>query len=179
VPRLIDGLEITTAANIDPHRIGVSGCSRNGKGSFIVGALNERIALTIPQESGSGGAACWRISDDEKAAGKNIQTAGEIIGENFWFGSPFDTYAKVTNALPLDHHMLAELVYPHGLFVIENDIDWLGPISTTACQEIGQIIYGALGTPRNFGISLVGGHSHCAFPSSQTTDLDIYYAFFD
>lgn len=178
VSRLIDALESTTGHNIDPTRLGVSGCSRNGKGAFIVGALDQRIALTIPQESGSGGAACWRISDDEKAAGKNIQTAGEIIGENAWFGTPFNTYAKATNTLPLDHHMLAALVYPRGLFVIENDIDWLGPVSTTACQEIGQMIYSANGLPGNFGFSLVGGHSHCAFPSAQTTDLDTYITHF-
>jgi len=178
VSRLIDALESTTGHNIDPTRLGVSGCSRNGKGAFIVGALDQRIALTIPQESGSGGAACWRISDDEKTAGKNIQTAGEIVGENAWFGTPFNTYAKATSTLPLDHHMLAGLVYPRGLFVIENDIDWLGPVSTTACQEIGQTIYGALGVPGNFGFSLVGGHSHCAFPSAETTDLDTYITHF-
>jgi hypothetical protein len=178
VSRLIDALETTTGHNIDPKRLGVTGCSRNGKGAFIVGALDDRIALTIPEESGSGGAACWRISDDEKAAGKNIQTAGEIIGENAWFGTPFNTYAKATSTLPVDHHWLAALVYPRGLFVIENDIDWLGPVSTTACQEIGQLVYKANGLPQNFGFSLVGGHSHCAFPSSQTADLDSYITHF-
>lgn len=62
--RVIDALEATTATNkINLARIGVSGCSRNGKGAFVVGAFEPRIALTIPQESGSGGAACWRVSD--------------------------------------------------------------------------------------------------------------------
>jgi hypothetical protein len=55
---IIDALETTPSANIDPTRICVSGCSRNGKGAFIVSALDDRIALTIPQESRSGGAAC-------------------------------------------------------------------------------------------------------------------------
>jgi hypothetical protein len=56
VSRLIDVIEMTPAANIDPKRLGVTGCSRNGKGALVVGAFDERIALTIPQESGSGGA---------------------------------------------------------------------------------------------------------------------------
>jgi hypothetical protein len=171
VSRLIDALEMTPSANIDPTKLGVSGCSRNGKGAFIVGALEPRIALTIPQESGSGGAACWRISDAQKAAGKNIQTASEIIGENSWFSPNFNAYATKTSTLPVDHHMLAGLIVPRGLFVIENDIDWLGPVSTTGCQQVGQMIYNAMGVPDNFGFSLVGGHSHCQFPSAQASDL--------
>lgn len=171
VSRLIDALELTPAANIDTTKLGVSGCSRNGKGAFIVGALEPRIALTIPQESGSGGAACWRISDAQKSAGKNIQTAGEIVGENAWFSPNFNSYATKTSDLPVDHHLLAGLIVPRGLFVIENDIDWLGPVSTTGCMQVGQMIYKAFGVPEAFGFSLVGGHSHCAFPSSQASDL--------
>lgn len=140
----------------------------------VAGAFDDRIALTLPQESGSGGAACWRISDTEENNGKNIQTAHEIIGENCWFSSRFDTYARNTGSLPHDHHELAALVYPRGLFVLENDIDWLGPVSTTGCMEIGQLIYNALGSNDGFGFSLVGGHSHCSFPSSQQNDLTAF-----
>lgn len=58
VDRLVDALEqVNATSGIDTTRLGVTGCSRNGKGAFIVGALVKRIALTIPQESGSGGAA--------------------------------------------------------------------------------------------------------------------------
>lgn len=58
VDRLIDALEqVNATSGIDTTHLGVTGCSRNGKGAFIVGALVKRIALTIPQESGSGGAA--------------------------------------------------------------------------------------------------------------------------
>ena len=63
VSRLIDALEKTPAANIDPARLGVTGCSRNGKGALAAGAFDERIKLTIPQESGSGGSGTWRVSD--------------------------------------------------------------------------------------------------------------------
>jgi hypothetical protein len=175
VSRLIDALQATASTNkIDTTRLGVTGCSRNGKGAFVIGALDSRIALTIPQESGSGGAACWRISDSQKAAGANIQTASEIVGENVWFSTSFNQYSTNTGVLPYDHHMLAGLVQPRGLFVIENDIDWLGPVSTTACMEIGQLIYKAAGTPDAMGFSLVGGHAHCAFPSAQQTQLNAF-----
>ena len=61
VSRIIDALEKTPEANIDPSRIAVTGCSRNGKGALLAGALDERIVLTIPQESGAGGSASWRV----------------------------------------------------------------------------------------------------------------------
>jgi hypothetical protein len=179
VDRLIDALEqVNATSGIDTTRLGVTGCSRNGKGAFIVGALVKRIALTLPQESGSGGAACWRISDSEHNAGKNIQTAGEIVGENVWFSKNFNAYSKSTSTVPEDHHMLAALVAPRGLFVIENDIDWLGPVSTTGCMKAGRLIYKAVGAPNNMGFSLVGGHSHCQFPSSQQTDLSTFINYF-
>src|SRR6185436_11181521 len=68
VSRIIDALEATPAANIDPKRIAVSGCSRNGKGALVIGAFDERIRLTVVQESGAGGSASWRISQAQMDA---------------------------------------------------------------------------------------------------------------
>jgi len=179
IDRLIDALEqVGASSGIDTKRLGVTGCSRNGKGAFIAGALVSRIALTIPQESGSGGAACWRISDQQKSSGKNIQTANQIIGENVWFSKNFDPYTKSATTIPADHHMLAALIVPRGLISFENDIDWLGPVSTTACMKAGRLIYKAYGVPNNMGFSLVGGHSHCQFPSSQQPELTQYINYF-
>ncbi len=85
VSRVIDVLENTPTLKLDLTKLAVTGCSRNGKGALVVGAFEPRIALTIPQESGSGGAGCWRISDAMLAAGTTTQTASEIVGENVWF----------------------------------------------------------------------------------------------
>ncbi|KAI1174844.1 hypothetical protein F4777DRAFT_368077 [Nemania sp. FL0916] len=180
VDRVIDGLEQvgSAATGIDTTRLGTTGCSRNGKGAFVVGALVNRIALTLPQESGSGGAACWRISDSEEGKGKNIQTAHQIVTENVWFSTRMNTYVRATSTMPADHHMLAALVAPRGLFVAENDIDWLGPVSTTGCMKAGRLAYKGAGVPNNMGFSLVGGHNHCQFPSSQQADLTSYINYF-
>ncbi|KAF5389339.1 hypothetical protein D9757_003505 [Collybiopsis confluens] len=69
VSRIIDILEETPSAQINTQRIGVTGCSRDGKGALMAGAFEERIALTIPQESGSGGDAGWRLSLFEQNSG--------------------------------------------------------------------------------------------------------------
>lgn len=175
VSRLIDVLETQgTAARINVKKLGASGCSRNGKGAFIVGALEPRIALTIPQESGAGGAACWRISDDVFASGGNIQTAHQIITENVWFSTNFNPFVNSIPTIPIDHHMLAGLVAPRGLYVVENNIDWLGPKSTTGCMKTGQMIYKALGVADNMGFSETSEHGHCSFPSSQQAELDAF-----
>ncbi|KAF8152201.1 hypothetical protein B0H34DRAFT_724252, partial [Crassisporium funariophilum] len=177
VSRVIDALEITTGHNINLQRLGVTGCSRNGKGAFIAGAFEQRIALTIAQESGSGGAGCWRVSDDMLTAGINTQTASEIVQENVWFSPNFNAFSSPTlvRTLPFDHHMLAALVAPRGLLVIENpDNDWLGPESTWGCQKTGTKIYQALGVADSMGVSQVGGHNHCAFPTSQQADLNAF-----
>ncbi|KAK4121934.1 carbohydrate esterase family 15 protein [Parathielavia appendiculata] len=180
VDRLIDGLELVGAASsgIDTKRLGVTGCSRNGKGAFVTGAFVNRIALTIPQESGAGGAACWRISDQQKSQGANIQTAQQIVGENPWFSKNFDPYVRSITTIPQDHHFLAAMIVPRGLAVFENNIDWLGPVSTTGCMKAGRAIYKSYGVPNNMGFSLIGGHNHCQFPSGQNSELTSYINYF-
>ena len=130
VSRLIDALEKTPAANIDPTRLGVTGCSRNGKGALTVGAFDERIKLTIPQESGSGGSGSWRVSDWMASQGQETQTLSQIVGENVWFRANFNQFSSAATKLPFDHHSIIGLVAPRAILIIENDILWLGPQSS-------------------------------------------------
>lgn len=175
VNRIVDALEITAGANINPSRLGVTGCSRNGKGAIVAGAFEPRIALTIPQESGSGGSACWRLSDSMKSAGKNVQTASQIITENVWFSKSFEPYVNSVSRLPVDHHMLAALVAPRGLFIIENTSqEWLGNESCFGCMKAAHKVWEALGVPDSMGVSQIGGHNHCQFPSSQQSELTAF-----
>ncbi|SPO02101.1 related to 4-O-methyl-glucuronoyl methylesterase [Cephalotrichum gorgonifer] len=180
VGRIVDALEQLgpEATGIDPTRLAVTGCSRNGKGAFIAGALEPRIALTIPQESGSGGAACWRIADDEKAKGANIQHAGQIVGENVWFSPRFNSWTSKISQDPVDHEALVALIAPRGLYIPENNIDWLGPVAITGCMQASQAIYKALGVPTHMGFSLTGGHNHCQFPGSQQSQIAQYWSYF-
>lgn len=175
VSRLIDALEQTPNANIDASRLGVTGCSRNGKGALIAGALDERILLTIPQESGSGGAAAWRVSDAQKNAGQNVQTLSQIVTENVWFRESFSQFSNTASRLPFDHHEVMGLVAPRALLVIENtDQEWLGNVSTYTAAIASREIWKALNITDHMGVSQVGGHSHCQFPSSQQSYVDAF-----
>lgn len=169
VSRIIDALELTRAqTSIDPARIGVTGCSRNGKGAMVAGALEPRIALTLPEESGAGGSGCWRIATWQKNRGENVQESKQIITENVWFSTNFNSQVNNVNALPFDHHMLAGLIAPRALYVMENtDMEWLGKVSTYGCMGIARKQWEALGALDSFGYSQVGGNSHCSFPTSQ------------
>ncbi|KAL6874339.1 4-O-methyl-glucuronoyl methylesterase [Trichoderma longibrachiatum] len=174
VSRVIDALELVPGARIDTTRIGVTGCSRNGKGAMVAGAFENRIVLTLPQESGAGGSACWRISDYLKSQGANIQTASEIIGEDPWFSTTFNSYVNQVPVLPFDHHSLAALIAPRGLFVIDNNIDWLGPQSCFGCMTAAHMAWQALGASDHMGYSQIGAHGHCAFPSNQQSQLTAF-----
>ena len=174
VSRLIDALEKTPAANIDTTRLGVTGCSRNGKGALAVGAFDERIKLTIPQEPGSGGSGTWRVSNWMLSQGQSTQTLGQIVGENVWFRSNFSQFSSTVPKLPFDHHSIEGLVAPRALLVIENNILWLGPQSSWTGANAARRIWDALGISDRMGYSLTTEHGHCGFPSSQQAEVNAY-----
>ncbi|KAF2672305.1 hypothetical protein BT63DRAFT_370104 [Microthyrium microscopicum] len=174
VSRIIDVLEETPAAKIDPKRVAITGCSRNGKGALTIGALDDRIALVIPEESGSGGTACWRLCDAEGKSAK-VQTASQIVTENVWFSKKFDQYSKAVNTLPYDHHFLLGLVAPRGMITIDNaEPKWLGPMASWGCSNAARTIYDALGAQDNFGETLASSHPHCSFPAVQKPEVEAF-----
>jgi hypothetical protein len=168
--RLIDALEKTPAANIDPNRLGVTGCSSSGKGALVCGAFNQRIKLTIPEESGAGGAASWRVMVTE-----SCETMSGVIGLGL-FRDDFSQFVGYVNKLPFDQHMVASLCAPNALLFIENTTHyWLCVQSCWTTGNIAHKTWEALGIPDKMGFSGVGqGHAHCAFPASQQPDVDAY-----
>lgn len=175
VSRLIDALEKTPEARINAAKLGVTGCSRNGKGALIAGAFEQRIKLTVPQEPGAGGAASWRVSDAQKVAGKNVQTLAQIVGENVWFRSKFGQFGQASDKLPLDQHMIAALCAPRALLFLENtSMEWLSPASSWITANAAHKVWEALGIPDRMGFSQIGGHNHCALPDSQMPELRAY-----
>ncbi|KAL4932391.1 putative extracelular cellulose binding protein (Cip2) [Aspergillus undulatus] len=175
---LIDALElesVTDTVNIDPARLAVTGCSRNGKGALVAGAFDDRIALTIPQESGTGGSGCWRLADSEDGGSGSVQTARQIVTENVWFAKVFEAYVNDVESLPFDHHLLAGLIAPRALLSIDNvGYEWLGPWSSLGCMQSARKVWEALGVEDRMGYSLASNHAHCSFPQEQQGDLDVF-----
>jgi hypothetical protein len=179
--RIIDALEKLPEAGINVKRIGTTGCSYAGKGALAMGAFDERVALTMVQEGGSGGTALWRVSTAEAKAGQNIQEATEIVGEQNWEGADFKalfsgkgkTSAPVEKLLA-DQHFAVALCAPRAIIILENDIDWLGPVATYGGGVAGRTVYEALGIKDRCGVTVAANHGHCSFPTSQQAALTAF-----
>lgn len=168
VSRIIDGLELCKATlPIDLKHLAVTGCSYAGKMALFAGAFDERIALTIPQESGGGGVAAWRVSETIGAVEKLGSTS------NQWFSEGMFSFSGTNTAkLPMDHHELCAMVAPRALLIYGNpDYGWLadqaGHVSIIAAREVWK----KFGIEDRCGYTIMGGHSHCALPANQTPEL--------
>lgn len=144
--------------------------------ALFCGALDERIALTIPQESGGGGAPNWRYS-------YQIEPDGSVEGlaqtSHQWFSEGMFAFAGANTAkLPHDHHELMAMVAPRALFATGNPdgATWLSnPSCYISCKAV-QRVYETFGISDRFGYNIEGGKSHCLRTASLDADI---YAFLD
>jgi hypothetical protein len=158
VSRIIDVIEQSDGKTLRADGIGVTGCSRFGKGAFIVGVFDERIALTMPIESGSAGVPIWR-----GIPGEGAQTLSSAYGEQPWFGDAFSAFTSDPTKAPLDTHEVVALVAPRGLFIMDNPhIANLGPKSGSVAALGGAEVYKALGATDNITYwSDIADGGHC------------------
>jgi len=166
VSRLIDGMEIATRQSVDPlpidmKHLAVTGCSFAGKMALFAGAFDERIALTIAQESGGGGATSWRVSHEIEANG----TVEDVDDTNYdWFGGQMHQFAgDNVYKLPVDQHELMAMVAPRALLETGNtEFYWLSNGSNYVAARATQRIYDTLGIGDRCGFYIDGNHGHCA-----------------
>ncbi|WP_416968069.1 cellulose-binding protein [Streptomyces sp. 4F14] len=160
VSRIIDVVEQAGGSVLKADATGVTGCSRFGKGAFVAGAFDQRIALTMPIESGTAGVPIWRGIPGESGS----EPLTNAYNGQPWFGDAFSPYVGNPNALPVDTHEIVGMVAPRGLFVMDNPhIDWLGARSGSVGALGGAEVYKALGAGANISYwSDVQDGTHCA-----------------
>lgn len=165
--RLLDGLQLLgpEATKIDMRHIGVTGCSYAGKMALYCGAFDERIALTIAQEPGGGGAAAWRKSHESTEKVEDIDKT-----DYHWFlESQRDNFSgDSVYRLPYDQHELCAMVCPRALLLLGNpDYPWLSDPAMQASAEAAVKVWERFGIDDRMNWSIVGGHGHCQLPESQ------------
>lgn len=135
--RVVDFLQTQDA--VDHDKIAVVGHSRRGKTALLAAALDERIALCVPHQSGTGGMALSRDNDQE-----TVERINRVFPH--WFNGAFKQFNDNEYKLPFDQHLLAALIAPRLLFDTEGledkwanyDAAWRG------LQETGKV-YAFLG----------------------------------
>lgn len=177
VSRLIDGLQLAARAGalpIDTSRLAVTGCSYAGKMALFAGAFDERIALTIAQESGGGGAPAWRVSHGIEPDG-SVEKTDNTNGAWFMESMKARFRGDEVYRLPHDHHQLMALVAPRALLVTGNtDFVWLSNRSTYVTARAAQAVYETLGVGDRFGFYIDGGHGHCQIPEGQRPAVEAF-----
>jgi hypothetical protein len=119
IQRVVDYLR--TDDRVDPDGIGVIGHSRRGKTALLAGATDERIALVVPHQSGTGGTTLSRENDEETVASIN-----RVFPH--WFNDLFPAFGGREECLPLDQHFLVSLVAPRPLLDTQGARDhWINP----------------------------------------------------
>ncbi|MBK8808225.1 MAG: hypothetical protein IPO21_17005 [Bacteroidales bacterium] len=168
ISRLIDGLELVKdQINVDMKRIAVTGCSYAGKMALFGGALDERIALTIVQESGGGGISSWRLSQAfTTRTGTEVE---KIDNTNYsWFKTSMKTLKP--NTLPHDHHELIAMIAPRAVLILGNPYqEWLGDESGYKSTMAALEVWKAMKVEDRFGYDFASGHEHCQLATSQST----------
>ena len=167
VSRLIDGMELVAKdLPIDLKRLAITGCSFAGKMALFAAAFDERIALTIAQESGGGGAAAWRVSETLG----NVETLGRTSHE--WFMESLFQFSNDVPRLPYDHHELMAMVAPRALLILGNpDYEWLADESGYVSCKAAKKVWETFGIADRFGYSIVAGHPHCQLPDVQKPEV--------
>jgi len=100
---------------IDSQRVAVHGHSRLGKTSLWAGALDQRFAMVISNDSGCGGAALHK-----RKYGENLSQHFEWHEQNevpVWFITALKKYIFKEEDLPFDQHEVLAMAAPRPLCV--------------------------------------------------------------
>lgn len=142
---------------VDPQKLAVVGHSRGGKAALLAGATDERVAVTSANNSGAGGAGCFRWQGPES------ETLADIVAAfPYWFGPQLRDYADRVHELPFDQHFLKALVAPRALLTTEARDDlWANPQGTWQTHRAAREVYAFLGAQERIAtVYRDGGHEH-------------------
>jgi hypothetical protein len=125
--------------------------------ALYAGAFDERIALTIAQESGGGGAAAWRVPKHWKSRNLGADQSCVVHGRTV----PF---AQNVEKLPFDHHELMAMIAHVRYCASEIRLRMLADESGFVSCKAAKRVWDTFGISDRFGYSIVAGHRIANYP---------------
>jgi hypothetical protein len=152
ISRAVDYLVTDTA--IDASKLMVTGVSRLGQAALLVGAFDERIALTAPVAGGM----AFRFSGKEMGGGLG-QGITEIVDQNtYWFGPRLPEFRNKTPRLPSDQHWLPALAAPRPFILCNSLQDQYGrAYAAVQTYQGAKPVYALLGAEQHLGLNFRAG----------------------
>ena len=146
--RAIDYFE--TDQSVDAKKIITVGHSRGGKASLWCGAQDERVAITISNESGNSGAKLSR-----RNFGETVKRISEFFPH--WFCPNYRQYGGNEDKLPVDQHMLVALIAPRAVYVASASEDlWADPKGQYLSLKESEPVFRLYGLPANLPDEMPG-----------------------
>jgi dienelactone hydrolase len=153
---------LATDPQIDRSRICLIGHSRRGKTALLAAAMDDRVALVVPHQSGTGGMALSRDSQQE-----TVERINRVFPH--WFNDQFKEFNEQVNRLPFDQHALVALVAPRPLLDTEGAQDaWANFPRALDALKGADPVYKLLGKPGLVGTGLVQDEEPIAGPNLGT-----------
>ncbi|MBN2174321.1 MAG: hypothetical protein JW731_09325, partial [Bacteroidales bacterium] len=167
---IINWLENQDFADMD--RIVVTGHSRGGKAALCAAIFDNRIDLTVPNASGTGGTGSWQYSDKHHS----FESIDRILKYyEYWWSPNLDRFRDDVSELPFDAHFNKALIAPRALLNTGSREDyWSNPFGTYLTHLAAMPFFEAYGVSQNLGVKWRNG-AH----NQDSADWDALFKFSD
>jgi len=126
---------------VDLKNLGISGCSRLGKGALVAALMDDRYQFINSVCAGCGGTAILR--------GKVGETVGSIMNyAPYWFSENFREYSDREEEMPFDAHFIIAALAPRKILLTGAIEDfWCDPYMEMMALIAASETYEMLGLP--------------------------------